>query len=103
MSTQHTPGPWSVGSNHHAQTFVRACDFQVALLCDGKPPEIAANARLIAAAPELLVALTELLPEYKAFVADCGHDPSVGIDCSADFGRIEKARAAIAKATGAAP
>lgn len=58
------------------------------------------RARLIAAAPELLEALEKILPFYKSFVDECGHDPSVGIDCTEDFNNIEDAEAAITKARG---
>lgn len=55
-----------------------------------------ANARLIAAAPELLEALHDLLTRYVELVncGDCGHwDPEQEDD-------VKAARAAIAKARG---
>ena len=49
---------------------------------------------------ELLEAAQRMLPLYKQFVDDCGHDPSAGIDCSEDFAAIDDLEKAIAKATG---
>jgi hypothetical protein len=90
MSTQHTPGPWKVKAHSTAVLAGRkqicsnvnaASNLPVNMKDD---LEIAyANARLIAAAPELLNALKVL-----ADVAE-----RKGIPCDA-------ARAAIAKATG---
>ena len=100
MSTQHTPGPWILttepteveGVNVHfsidSHTHISICGGQSqehmkdAIYED----ECRANARLIAAAPELLEALKELV-EYMA---------AAGFDVS-----LDAARAAIAKATGA--
>lgn len=59
-------------------------------------PEAAANARLIAAAPDLLEALVDTLDSYVSLVecGDCGSwDPE-------QEDHVRKARAAIAKATG---
>ncbi|MFD0669737.1 hypothetical protein ACT80S_18605 [Ramlibacter sp. MAHUQ-53] len=58
-------------------------------LCFGS--DQAANARLIAAAPELLSALANLLADATA----------LGIEDSPYSGAVAEARAAIAKATGA--
>ena len=58
--------------------------------------EIEANGRLIAAAPELLVALTELVAEHDAKELPQGHYPR-------DTGGMELARNAIAKAEGLTP
>ena len=56
------------------------------------PEEAAANARLIAAAPDLLAALVDLLD----YAADCASEQEERPAC------LEKARAAIRAATGAA-
>ena len=60
MSAKHTPGPWSL-QTRQTQVYVSACDFQIALLCDGDSSQIEANARLIAAAPDMLAALKDAL------------------------------------------
>ena len=53
--------------------------------------ELAANARLIASAPELLEALEAILPDLEHYVATHGPGPDK---------RLAAARAAIAKAKG---
>jgi hypothetical protein len=90
--SKHTPGPWrywacridsSTGMEHYAQfANPKGHVFRAPLqyLSD-------ADARLIAAAPDLLGALQELL----------GCDKT-----QTSFGAVMRARAAIAKATGAA-
>jgi len=55
--------------------------------------ELAANARLIAAAPELLEALEAVIPDLEHYVATHGPGPDK---------RLAIARAAIAKAKGGA-
>ena len=89
----HTPGPWAILPN--TPHFVRAMH-----PADGMQPvatvyhfdgELAANARLIAAAPELLEALEAVLPDLEHYVATHGPGPDK---------RLAAARAAIAKARG---
>lgn len=88
---KHTPGPWSVGTT--------LADDKLAIIHDGDsvmailttcPPKMR-DARLIAAAPDLLEAL-------EALDALWSESEAQGVDFSA---AIAKARAAIAKATGA--
>jgi hypothetical protein len=94
MSDQHSPGPWLYTA---PDSFVHM-QYGSWLICK-RPPKIQctpkqwqANARLIAAAPDLLKAL-------QAYVADCkSFDPD---DLFAGETLIA-ARAAIAKATGGA-
>lgn len=70
MKTQHTPGPWKV-NEHSEVTFKdgRICDVDYYNVGRGEkgryqlPHE--ANARLIAAAPELLDALSECLEQLE--------------------------------------
>lgn len=90
MSNQHTPGPWHYSMSRQIFTpdgeVLRVSG--VALPCGGVSPddESFANARLIAAAPDLLDALSSF----------------PGFTDNADIGDlwIEKVRAVIAKATG---
>jgi len=59
---KHTPGPWAVDGKG-SQAIVRANDLRIVSIrhrLDGDEHE--ANARLIAAAPELLEALRSILP-----------------------------------------
>jgi hypothetical protein len=88
MNTQYTPGPW-------------LCQHGVVYRGDGKslmlpewenpdttPAERDANCRLVAAAPELLDLLREVIAVYD------GPQPATG-------GLLERIRSTIAKATGA--
>ena len=90
MTTQHTPGPWAVDASlctvHHLL-------FQHPLDNRNKIASVTseANARLIAAAPELLEALTSIVEFW---------DANVPADYLSE--QHKAARAAIAKATGAA-
>ena len=103
MSAKHTPGPWKLaGESVSKQTFVYALndrgtnqfwfDIQPGWTCDGvrtSDAELEANARLIAAAPDLLAALTALMGD---------HGGSLGVSRTDE--RALAARAALAKATG---
>lgn len=94
MSTQHTPGRWEIGPHQRIISggwSIRIADGSaIAYVLGEKNPELQANARLIAAAPELLEALKQIVD-----AADGGGWNQ--LDAS-----FLKARAAIAKATGAA-
>lgn len=103
MNAKHTPGPWMRGHDESGRDFeVRASNGRkiVAMRVDENraksisewgqcKKENEANARLIAAAPELLEALREMLTCY----GDCGAD-------AGGFKHLQRARAAIATATG---
>jgi hypothetical protein len=69
MSNQpkFTPGPWSVDSNFEDSCFVGQPDGEpvASLLCD-RNQDMHANARLIAAAPELHSLLESVLSHFKA-------------------------------------
>lgn len=96
MSTaQHTPGPWQVEARK-GETWVCRSDSAV-LARLGAAKEIRANARLIAAAPELLEAVRALMSDIEQ-----GADPS-DKQCQRVSGSWGKALAAIARATGATP
>jgi hypothetical protein len=82
----HTPGPWTVGRDFS----IIAGSEEIAALYtndgadDSKPYPVEANARLIAAAPELLEALKDAVDGEGDMTAE----------------RIARWRAAIAKAEG---
>lgn len=98
MTTTHTPGPWEAADLRvmWGSYFVADCNGKGDI---GRQDESRANARLIAAAPDLLAAL-QLIVNGCTRVVDqdsCGQD-MVKVRAAA----IEKGRAAIAKAGGAA-
>jgi len=108
MSAGHTPGPWQQRDDQTPEGWVTIignidgeyidgkpeCTYDVICVCEDeygeRLPNVSANARLIAASPDLLTALQML-------VADFGDYPASERPCLA----FDKARAAIAKATGA--
>ena len=106
--TEHTPGPWAVDSNNrvigpprpHKQGATIGLDTGVHLasvkdtICYVTCLTLAAqpaNARLIAAAPDLLAALEQLVTDWQ--------DVPDPMDRESQ-GPFEQARAAIAKARG---
>jgi hypothetical protein len=101
MSKQvaHTPGQW-----HAVGTWVEIEDDRVPDICSCDPrtidqegrsdAEMAANARLIAAAPDLLKALQELEQAYCR-----AGEPLTRAERNEDRKRLIAARQAIAKAT----
>lgn len=110
MSAQHTPGPWSVASKPSSVVGWPVCAelgtevaYVQTLVFAGQPipKEAQANARLIAAAPELLEALEAVSAEYRRLnpmrTADVHKMGCKCIRCAIDF-----ADAAIAKARGQA-
>jgi len=95
MTTQHTPGPWSV-TNGHYPSFkqIRGPSFKISVvmwatdLTEDDYRKRDADMHLIAAAPDLLDALNTWLKQYSAEEYE---------DCP----EVVQNRAAIAKATGA--
>lgn len=86
MNTKHTPGPWKTHNEH-----VLANGYKISSIISHKTTEGVANALLIAAAPDLLVALSHMLADVEAYQSNPhGVSPT---------GFVAKARAAIAKAT----
>jgi hypothetical protein len=85
MST-HTPGPWAVHRDGYTITGNRA----FIATCIAVPNETAANARLIAAAPDLLDALDRIRKDLQRMSDGYSADLDVMVDV---------ARAAVAKAT----
>lgn len=91
----HTPGPWEYFSNSvgvgvtSAQADVAHCH---GLHCERKRPEVEANARLIAAAPQMIEALQELQQHWHHMI---------GLSSPPEFHRLnDKLVSAIAAATG---
>lgn len=97
MEHKHTPGPWRVDPHHRFDVQTEDGRLEISTTHEGvlvggiKPDRLeqAANARLIAAAPDLLEALEAVSNGYC-----CGHDLSLAIN---------EVQAAIAKATGSQP
>jgi hypothetical protein len=90
---KHTPGPWQIefGGMEGDDYAVIGSKFADRAICNLEPRDyVPANARLIAAAPELLEALQELLRSYRDLLPE---------RYLQDKGVATKARAAIAKAT----
>lgn len=103
MHEQHTPGPWFVFGNGHCvggpcdrpptnTGGIAMCSMQVRT-----PAEIAANARLIAAAPDLLGVCRAFVEDRE----DCGVDLNDPDDPLARIFRL--AELAIRKAEGEQP
>ena len=94
--SKHTPGPWAAGtdSGHHA---VLLPDGRIGAYCGvvgaDDDAESRANALVFAAALDLLQALQDLFSaELEKCMAYDGHDDQMQA--------VDRARAAIAKATG---
>jgi hypothetical protein len=106
MSTQHTPGPWWIDRaddvdlpNHvgiSAEKHGLLAQVVWRMEGDERSPRREANARLIAAAPDLLEALLECLPHLER---DDQHIDALGWKMP----HYTKACEAIAKATGSKP
>lgn len=103
---KHTPGPWifyadlpSTEPNWHIVTTANKMRVLANVHIEPGNEMDLVNARLIAAAPELLEALQYALPYLEA----CVPNPRNGVnaDYSVDVNCVDRARAAIAKATGA--
>ena len=96
MNAQYTPGPWVIDGSVNAENLdVINSEGRIAMIDDSRStgwnvPTINANARLIAAAPDLLAALREI---HDAIAAGEG-------DFSPSGDWYREASAAIAKATG---
>jgi len=101
--TAHTPGPWTIGVADSGEASIDALAgpirwyglAEVIVRYDGRDLDSTgeANARLIAAAPDLLAAL-------KVCAAVCAGEV---MNKNGLIGALEQARAAIQKATGAQP
>jgi hypothetical protein len=124
MTTKHTPGPWHIyqGGNIGDDGFTIApvgeggyvAEFWPPIRSERKQPEMFANARLIAAAPDLLEACKRLAMERHTHRTDPNNEHGC-LTCGQNFRSevhyrvgessdtdLELARAAIAKAQGGA-
>jgi hypothetical protein len=99
MSAAHTAGPWETEANENGDCHVMSSDGTAIadMACDYSGIELLseheANARLIAAAPDMIYSLKEFIA-----LVDMGVNPVTGGDGYV----VQKARAAISKATGEA-
>jgi hypothetical protein len=89
----HTPGPWKVEPGFHRNRIADADDAAICFAL-GFTQEATANARLIAAAPELLITLSNLIAAIEEYGAYKRGEFMIN-----DV--LELARAAVAKAEGA--
>lgn len=107
MTQKHTPGPWKITEDDygHEHWFGGAGEGQICVNgwvnggCKKYPSKwrkLQANARLIAAAPELLEALKDLLETFEAEI-HCEYNGTSMLYEKLSY--ADGARAAIAKAT----
>ncbi len=101
-AAQHTPGPWVIGAPSMAvlamdrtRTYRTICNLPTGAHFSLEQDEIEANRRLIAAAPEMLKALRQAANALAAIRGEQFRAPQMSA--------LDAARAAIAKATEAAP
>jgi hypothetical protein len=88
---KHTPGPWHVEPDEYQWLVISDCNYRYVALVGDKDrfADDAANARLIAAAPDLLAACERALGWFEG-------------DYGVNHPETVELRAAIAKATGGA-
>lgn len=98
MEFKGTPGPWY--TSNEGRLLVRDEEWQCVIAdsigCNGDEEEVA-NARLIAAAPDLLYSLQKLLTEYKFTRSQLNGDTEEDL---VDVLCVRNAMAAINKALG---
>ena len=98
MKTQHTPGPWIVTEyDGRGPMEVQSSEnpgASLALVYAEHPDQMEPNARLIAAAPELLETLQNLVREVIV------HFEKKNMDTTGQIPAIHNAKIAIFKATG---
>lgn len=103
--TKHTPGPWvssgrRVGIVDRSETQAFGMMLVVAHIDEYDHPEHEANARLIAAAPELLEVL-RIAREFMSIASDWNfHEAEINGEMRSTYDWLEVVDAAIAKATG---
>lgn len=74
VPSAHTPGPWWIAPKHEGETYIVGGDYlgsgsvvcQIRTYTVGEHAESEANARLIAAAPDLYEALAQFMEKWPA-------------------------------------
>ena len=102
-NTQHTPGPWKANTLPDLTLEILGKDaLPVAVTCFYRNGTQQANARLIAAAPELLAASINALALLAQIDAICitGKQPAFGVIRELARDAAGPVRASIARATG---
>jgi hypothetical protein len=98
---KHSAGPWSIVEHNWSDTGIVGTNDYICLLktyeddATGRDETVAANARLIAAAPALLEALRGMLEVYGVREVTAFNNATL-----TEVELCDMARAAIAKATG---
>jgi hypothetical protein len=94
--SKHTPGPWFVTGMNDTNVSAMGSDDLPTLVAQRRAHKLTAdaNARLIAAAPDLLASLRDLVAHREHLLA-CGESELNPVT-------LQRAADAIAKATGAA-
>lgn len=113
MSAQHTPGPWVFEQQPYSSSsyYIRGHDLRtgrtmtwgkgaVAHIPRSTVMPMEANARLIAAAPDLLDALQGMLAIVSDSLGVAGYHLNGDTAGWDEFDEVDAAREAIAKATG---
>ncbi|MCJ8207690.1 hypothetical protein [Pseudomonas sp. RGM2987] len=105
--SSHTPGPWKVVDGYYPG-FIKivGASFEPSIVLSATNLDLAdycrrtADARLMAAAPDLLAAAQKTVDAWAKFIASFDYVPGIG-DRAEDmeFREILQLRAAIAKAT----
>lgn len=90
-----TQGPWQTATNFHQNCVADADGIAIGYAL-GTDKEARANARLIAAAPDLLAALTTFVAQYVELV----ESGDAGVWDAEKDAKVIAARAAIKKAVG---
>lgn len=104
MNAQHTPGPWLINGPTSSRPLIyssQGMSDNIADICDSESGEHIANARLIAAAPEMIAEIGEAIPLLETTLNSLniwGHGQTIPAQVLAR--RIAGLRAVHAKATG---
>ena len=83
METKHTPGPWVICSDRFSPpTIIATGVFNICEMSGAASNEgVMADAKLIAAAPELLEAL-QMVRDYVVTMKGKGHEYQIAIDAA---------------------